>query len=460
MHSPVNTAGLHQKIWWGIVRPAPHLIPMPARSALKPDTRLSPGLTLAGGITLAAWAALAWVSRMPVAPLGWMLATLGVAWGAVAWVMWRAPPRDSPAIWWFGLGFHLIALTALPVMEDDHHRFLWDGYCFATTGNPYAVTPQMRFGDESIPREFRPVLDQINHPDVRTIYGPLTQGAFRAAYHVAPARLWPWKLILLGAELAVWALLWPGLGARGRVLLAWCPLAVFESGFNAHPDLLGIMLLLAAWWLSRARRPGAAAAVVGLAVAAKLFAILLAPFLLWRLGWRAWLIALVAAGVCYAPFWLQGSTADLAGLRAMAAEWRFNSSVHALVAAIAPPGLARMICGSAFIGVWLALWRRWNRRPDLIVELPPGDLVYGGFLLLSAVANPWYCLWLWPFVAARPTATGLAALAAVSLSYVTGANLGDATLASFAHPAWLRPVEFGVIGLAALWDWQKQKARP
>ena len=73
------------------------------------------------------------------------------------------------------------------------------------------------------------------------------------------------------------------------------------------------------------------------------------------------------------------------------------------------------------------------------------------------MANPWYALWLWPFVAARISATGLCALAAVSLAYVTGLNLGDASLGNFGHPWWLRLVEFGAIGIAALFDWRKRK---
>ena len=37
----------------------------------------------------------------------------------------------------------------------------------------------------------------------------------------------------------------------------------------------------------------------------------------------------------YAPFWVRGSAADLDGLRAMAGEWEFNSSIFAIVQAVA-----------------------------------------------------------------------------------------------------------------------------
>ena len=74
--------------------------------------------------------------------------------------------------------------------------------------------------------------------------------------------------------------------------------------------------------------------------------------------------------------------------------------------------------------------------------------------------NPWYLLWLLPFVALNPTAAGLTALAAVSLSYATGLNLSDPALDNFAHPSWVRPIEYGAVALAAAVDWWRVRAGP
>lgn len=413
-------------------------------------------LVVAGVFSIAAWSVLAWRSHQPGPPLAWMLAVVALAWLALGWALVKISSPGTKAMLGFALGFRLIALCATPVMEDDHWRFLWDGYRFAATGNPYAEAPQERFVDESIPAEFRAVLDDINYPDVPTIYGPLAQWAFRLSHAIAPAELWPWKLILLVAECALFALLWPLLKARGRLLLAWCPLAIFETGFNAHPDALAIALIVAAWRLGDLKLPLAAGVAAGLAIAAKVFAAPLVPFVLWRQGWRAWVLAGAAGSGLYAPFWLQGSTADLAGLRAMAGEWEFNSSLYALVATAIPPSAARAVCGGAFAVIWLALLVRWAKKTPPV--RPPGEWVYGSFLLLSATANPWYVLWLLPFVAFRFSAAGIAALAVVSLTYITGLNLGADTPGYFAHPWWLRPVEFGVIGVAALFDARGHRA--
>ncbi|MCI0351584.1 MAG: hypothetical protein L0Z53_19350 [Acidobacteriales bacterium] len=389
-----------------------------------------------------------------------MLAVVATAWGVLGLAMRNVPPRASASIALWAALFRCIGFIAPPVMEDDHYRFLWDGYQFARTGNPYAEAPQARFGDETIAPPFQEILDHINHPDVPTIYGPLCQWAFYFSYLLASAQLWPWKLILLAAEAATLAILWRTLSVRGRLLLAWCPLAVFETGFNAHPDALAIAMIVAAWKFGQSGNTVVAAGVfTGLAITTKAFALWLAPFLLFRLPLRARLAAVIAVVCLYAPFWFRGSLADLAGLTAMATEWEFNSSVFALLAAVSTPTSARAICALLFGAIWICLFARWAKAGDRS-ELPPGEWFYGSFLLLSATVNAWYCLWLLPFVAARTSAVGISALAAVSLSYITGLNLGSPSVGIYEHPFWVRPLEYGLIGLITWWSATKEIPRP
>jgi hypothetical protein len=105
--------------------------------------------------------------------------------------------------------------------------------------------------------------------------------------------------------------------------------------------------------------------------------------------------------------------------------------------------VARVITCIAFVAIWLWLFIRWQR--DTTASTPRGDLVLGFFFLLSAVVNPWYLVGLAPFVALRPSAWGVAALAAVSLSYVHGLNINEPTLAPYVHPTWVRPTEAGIV---------------
>jgi hypothetical protein len=87
------------------------------------------------------------------------------------------------------------------------------------------------------------------------------------------------------------------------------------------------------------------------------------------------------------------------------------------------------------------------------VTIPRGDWIYGIFFLLSAVVNPWYMLWLLPFVALFPSVTGIAACMVVTLSYAHGLNLNEAGLAPYEHPWWVRPAEIAAVCLGLGVDW-------
>ena len=389
---------------------------------------------------------------------GWMLAVQAVAWAALLAVFARVPNPRLRTVWLWAVLFRVAGFFATPVLEDDWFRFLWDGRVFAETGNPYASAPSASFADREVPEAFQRILDRVNNPDVPTIYGPVCQYAFAACYAVAPDRLWPWKLILLAADLGALGILRRLMrGEKSALFFAWCPLLIFETAFNAHPESLAIGLLLAAL---ATRRALAAGILCALAVGAKIPALLLAPQILWSLPRKAWLVFGATLTALYAPFIFQHSAADLAGLRIMAGEWEFNSSVFALARLALPEPAARTVCAAAFIALWLGLAWRWVRGgADPHALLRHSGLVFASFLLLSPTVNPWYLLWLLPCVAASPSPAGIVALAAVSLSYLTGLNLGRPHLGNFEHPGWVRPLEYGAIALALIWDWARRRAR-
>ena len=415
-------------------------------------------------LALGGWAGLALMSHdPPEVAVWWLLGALAFEWVLALVVLWRgAVGRTRYWLAW-GVLFRVVGLLAVPLLEDDHYRFLWDGRMFAVTGNPYASAPDDHFADPTLSPEFADILDRVNYPDVPTLYGPVTELGFLVSYGVAPGGLWPWKLLLLGADVALLAMLgWLGTGesgARAARFAAWCPLSIFETGFNAHPDALAVSLMVAAMLAWRREGKVWLGICCGLAVGAKVFAVLLVPFLLWGRPRMVWLTFVGVLAACYLPFWLQGSLADLAGLRSFAGEWEFNSSAYALLAwgwgAAGARGLAMLLFGAG----WLGLMGWWIRRKE--GGLPPGWPVFGLFFLLSPAFNPWYALWLLPFVAWRPTWAGITTLIVVSLSYVTRQNLGQGVLDGFAHPGWVRPVEFGLIAMAAAVDltaWLKRES--
>lgn len=408
---------------------------------------------MAGASSLAAWLLLAFASHeargatLPmffgVLAAAWM--ALGAAWWSAAYVRELSVRR---AVWIWALLIRAAAIWAQPVFEDDWARYLWDGRQFALTGNPYASAPAEHFADERVPPAFERLLDEINHPHLPTVYAPLPQLAFALSYAVAPAQLWPWKLLLTAADFLSVALLLKLVTPRQALLFAWCPLLIHESGFNAHPDSLWVCCLVAALVALRHGRARRVAIFLGLAATAKIFALIIAPFLLARLHWRGAVLALTVACAGYAPFWLQGSAAEFAGLRAMAGEWEFNSTAVALLTAWSDLPSAKRVAAGLFTLVWLVLFVRWLPRERS--DLPRGDVVFGAFFLLSAVVNPWYLLAMLPFVAVRPTAWGVSALAVVPLSYAHGLYRSEPGLAAYELPSWVPWTEAGVVLLLAV----------
>ena len=392
---------------------------------------------------------------------------LGAFYGIVAWTAMpvfllylRAARRDEPIplarllLW--AVIFRLCGLAGGPFFEDDFYRYLWDGYRFATAGTPYGVAPEAFFLDTSVPLALRSVLDQVNNPDLPTIYGPTTQVLFLFGHWIEAGSVAVLQALLIAVDLAAIALLLRLAPARSVLLYAWCPLVVKEVAFTAHPDGLGVCLLLAAVVLAGRRRDGWAAACLGLAVGAKVFALLLVPLVLIRARPRHWCIFAATLALLYGPFLVAGAT-DLDTLLVFAREWEFNSAAFGLLAAVVPPNFAKLALAVAFGFFWLWYYLRHRRAG---CDVPRGDWVYGLFLLVAPVINAWYLLWLLPFAVVHPSRWAWTASVAVLLSYITGLHLGNYEMQAYAQPWWVRPMEFGAILIAFLLDCvRRQRAR-
>ncbi len=404
----------------------------------------------AGALTFGVWGWLAFVSRGNVS-LPILFCTVGAAWALLGGA-WRCSRKMGAAqvlraAWIWGVLFRVAGFFGEPVLEDDWARYLWDGRMLATTGNPYASAPAKHFNDESVPESFQRVLDEINSPDVPTIYAPVCEYAFAASHLIAPAKLWPWKLMLLVADLLALALLLRMVPPRHALLYAWCPLLIQETAFTAHPDSLWVFFLVAALHDFSKGKHARMAVCCGLALATKIFALLIVPFLLVRAAWKYRLLSLAVFAAAYLPFWLQGSAADFAGLRAMSGDWEFNSTIFAGLAHFVGAGAAKLITLATFATIWGTLLWRWMRANRSATELPRGDLIFGCFFLLSAVVNPWYLLALLPFVVLRPSAWGVGALAVVTLSYAHGLYASEPSLAPYELPGWVRSLELSAVAL-------------
>lgn len=404
------------------------------------------------------YAALAFLSRRPGEP-DLPVFFLLVAWSSLPvfslYLYFRGREESFPLgrLLFWSVVFRICGLAGGPFFEDDFYRYLWDGYRFATTGTPYGVAPEAFFGDPGIPAVFHRILDGINYPELPTIYAPVTQVVFLLGYWFNPGSVATLQLILIVVDLTTILLLLRLAPAGNVMLYAWCPLVIKEIAFTAHPDGIGVCLLLAAIVLIRDHRRSAAVCL-GMAVGAKIFALVLAPLVLVGAGLAAWVLFIMTLAVVYAPFVLQGGT-DFESLLVFAREWEFNSAAFGLLTTVLRPLEAKLVLGLLCGIFWGHYYVRYSRiRAG---EVPRGDWLYGVFLMASPVINPWYLLWLLPFAAVATSVSAWTASVAVFLAYVTGLNLNDGDLQPYQQPAWVRPLEFGLILPALAYDLFRQR---
>jgi len=359
-----------------------------------------------------------------------------------------------PLIFIFAVIFRLIGVLAFPILEDDIFRFMWDGRMTIENGSPYGLIPA-DFFEADLNDRFEEILGLINYPYIATVYGPVCQWVFAAAYVIAPGEAWLLQLIFASADIALILVLSRMTSPLMVLLYAWSPLIIKEFAFTAHPDVLGAMFLMLAYYCYRKQAFMWVGALLALATGVKVFAIVMVPFLLgWQ--WRGWLVFLLTAIVLTLPFGISDAWVP-AGLKAMSDNWLFNAPLYTALLPWVSIGDIKLTLLSLFCiggGLYgLFAMRHWwiNKQPLDNIRV---DLLFAGLFVCLPALNVWYIVWLLPFAALRPTMQSSlwawVASMAMLLAYASGINLEDPNLGPYEHYDWLLTLEFAIIGLAAL----------
>lgn len=348
----------------------------------------------------------------------------------------------------FAVLFRLIGVCGFPILEDDFYRYLWDGRMTIETGSAYGVAPSALFNDTSISESFETILGLINYPDIATVYGPVCQWVFALGYLIAPGQVWPLQFIFVLADLGIILLLLRLAKPLFVLLYAWSPLLIKEFAFTAHPDVLGVFFMVAAFHAYTRQSFYCLAILLALAVGVKVFAFLLIPLLL-RFHWRAWLV-FFATAVCIAlPFGIKAAWLP-EGLNAMASDWLFNAPLYTVLALWLPISVIKMVLLSVFVmtAAGYFFYVIYNQ-----LTLPiRADLLYGIFFLCIPVFNPWYIVWLLPFATIYPSRWAWTASFCLLLAYASGINLPNTSLQLYQQPIWILVLQFSVIFSALCWD--------
>ena len=360
-----------------------------------------------------------------------------VLFGLFGWIKrYKATRFALGIVFIVGLCARLMMFMSTPILEDDWHRYLWDGAVVANGLDPYEFAPAEaspidRLGQQvdwsedpgllalqeltdGLSQEEYEVYWRVNYPYYKTIYPPIAQGAFGAAHFIAPFNLNGWRMVLLLFDLASFALIVWALGLFGRSymwvgLYWWNPVVIFEV-FNAgHMDVLIVPFLIGAIGLAKLERLHLAVVALAGAAAVKLWPILLAPVLVRKVMFDMKRLIPLAALFCVVAFvllWPQLRyvwTDPDQGLVAYSEAWRR----HAFLYSVLVEGPFRwfgdpIIAARQFVMLSVAggaLWFAW-RNPTWIGKteadrMAAGMLAVTALLLfLSPTGYPWYQVWI------------------------------------------------------------------
>lgn len=341
-----------------------------------------------------------------------------------AWLCWRGLGLGVGGVVLVlavAVGLRAVAFVpdAPPPLTTDTYRYAWDARVQAAGINPYRFAP-----NAPELRELRDAViwPKINRKDWATVYPPGAELSFRAARTVFGTGVRATTLLFLVAEAAAIGLLLlvlTRIGApRERVaLLAWHPLAVNEIAGNGHADALAVLAgaaLLASWACGRR---GLAGIAVGLGALVKLGPLLLVVALARGGGRRFVLAAAATVAAAYALF------AD-AGTNVVGSLFRYldREDLGSLAWWALNPHLGRENARTVLALVLLILVAVVALRDHDSVEqvARSGLLVLGGALLAAAYLQPWYALWLLPFLVVTAAPGWIWLTGTLPLLYVFG----------------------------------------
>lgn len=347
--------------------------------------------------------------------------------------------------------FRLSLLFSTPALSDDIYRYVWDGSVQWAGINPYRFAP---VAQELAHLRDALIFPKINHPEMPTIYPPITQMGFWVGYGISGGILGIKVLLVCADLISGWLIvcLLRHFEQRTQWVLIyyWHPLVVVEIAGNGHIESLGIVALLAALYLFLKGRDHVALSALGGAVLVKFLPLVFLPnFVRWK-GWRPnnWSALLMVPCVVllgYLPYAWTGAPV-LGSLGTYAQHWSFNSAAFdVLILLCGSEQITRGIIGLLFLSVVLLLI--WKRVPLLRCAY----LTAAAFVLLTPTLHPWYVVWLIPFLVFYRHPPWIVFSLIVVLSYHI--LILYQARGVWEEAAWVQWVEYGglvVVGIVSL----------
>jgi alpha-1,6-mannosyltransferase len=339
-----------------------------------------------------------------------------------------------------------------PGLDDDIHRYLWDGRVQRLGYNPYIVVPS----EPAVASLHTSETRTLNNPEVPSPYPAGAQLFFRAVTAIHES-IFALKVAFVVCDLAIVFVLLDVLRSTGQaehwvLAYAWHPLLAIEVAGSGHVDIVGVLLLLLSAALLLRRWRSLAAIAFGLSVAVKLLPIVLLPLYWKRVRMRDGALVAIVLGLLYVPF-LNHGRIPLGSLGTYVQRFRFNDPVFATLERVTAP---EVVTGLAVLAGFLTAI--WMRRKSTEGSSDAFAWPMAAALLCAPVVYPWYLLWVLPFIRSTSTVPiTIWTLSIIPTYYVWHLRVvGRPWLV----PNWIIMVEYGSVAIAAAIIALRRIARP
>lgn len=389
--------------------------------------------------------------------------------------LWRYRGRGGLLLVLIGCAvLQLACLGAGPSSSDDVYRYAWDGKVQLSGTDPYRYPPDAaalnHLRDNSLYPQGKTGCpwtlpsgrcSRVNRPDVRTIYPPVAEGAFTLARLLTfdgsdgpfPMQVFGGIGVLLLSGLLAWSARRRGDPVWPVAVWAWCPVAAVEATNNGHIDWLAALATVAGLLAYAGRRAGWAGALVGAAVATKLYPALVLPALLRRHPGRVIGAAVGLVAVSYLPHVLAVGTRVIGYLPGYLKEENYTSGTRFLLLDKVIPHLL-LTPVAALVLLVAAVWAGLRADPDRPEQA--AVVLMGVGLLVATPTYSWYVLVLLALIALTRRLEWLPLVIAPTVASLGAANFHH----SAAYRTWcyLAALVLLVAGLAARRRWPARSA--
>jgi alpha-1,6-mannosyltransferase len=329
-----------------------------------------------------------------------------------------------------------------PGIDDDIHRYVWDGRLQRLGHNPYLVIPS----DPAVQALHTAETRNLNNSNLPSPYPPGAQLFFRAVIAIHES-VFALKAAFVVCNLLIVLLLLDtlrhsGKGAHLVLVFAWNPLLAIEIAGSGHIDIVGALLVLGSAAALARRWRATAAVALGLAIAVKFLPLVLLPLYWKKVRIRDAVLAVMVVGLLYVPF-LDHGRIPFGSLGTYVQSFRFNGPVFASLDHLLPPMLLAAL--AVVVGLLTATWLR-GAEPEWSPQVFAWPMAAA--LLCAPVIFPWYLLWLLPFLGSASTLLIVVWTVSIIPTYIMW-HLRAQGRPWGSLPVWVMVLEYGCLAVTA-----------